>query len=112
MTTAEGNSAKNPASFADAVPLTQERIDLAATRLLTGAREIAAEHPDGIEDGARQLVELSGGDVAVVSRARRIAVARMESEPSGLNKQIVSLIRRALEVGANGWVMHETEPPP
>ena len=89
-----------------------DRTDFDAARLLLEAGEIAEGSLEGIEDGARQLVELSGGDIAVISRARRVAAAQMEANPSALNKQIVSLIRRALEVGMDRWTMHETGPLP
>jgi len=83
-----------------------------STRLLARVDEMAAQRLEGIEDAARTLVESSGGGLAVVSAARRLAVARVEADPSIHNKQVLALIRRAIELGMFRWQMDDTHPVP
>lgn len=91
-------------------PGPDRQLETAVERLLSRADDLARGYLAGIEDAAHQLVELSGGDVRVVSEARRLAAARLESEASTQNKQVMALIRRALEVGMGHWSMAETRP--
>jgi hypothetical protein len=82
----------------------------AVARLLARADELAESCLEGIEDAARELAELAGNDAAAVSEARRVVTRRLESDATRHNKQVMSLIRRTLEVGMARWRMQDTRP--
>ena len=99
-----------PAGVQAGSPGLDRPLETAVARLLTRADELARGYLEGIEDAAHQLVELAGGDISVVSEARRLAAARLGSDASTQNKQVMALIRRTLEVGMGEWSMDETRP--
>lgn len=78
-------------------------LDERASDLLTRAEQIAAGPLEGIDDAARELARLTGGDLRVLERARRAAISASRDAPSPAARQTVSLLRRALEVGAWDW---------
>ena len=91
-------------------PGPDRQLETAVAGMLSRADDLARGDLEGIEDAAHQLIELAGGDVRVVSEARRLAAARLESDASTQNNQVMALIRRALEVGMGQWSMEETRP--
>jgi len=79
--------------------------------LLDRAYELAASRLEGINEAALELADLTG-DRLVIERAYRVVAARVRTQPSHANKQAVSLIRRAIEVGMERWTWSETKPVP
>ena len=78
--------------------------------ILARAHEMADEPLEGIEEAARELADLAGGDVAVVARIRQVAADNVDAEPDRHNKQVLSLVRRAIEVGRWDWDAYEATP--
>jgi hypothetical protein len=85
-------------------PPIDERVQVVLAR----AYEIASGALEGINEAAVELEELAGDDVRVVERARRIVADRMAADPSHANRQVASLIRRAIELGDWRWTWDET----
>ena len=79
-------------------------------RILARAHEMADEPLEGIDEAARELAELAGGDVAVVARIRQRAADAVKAEPDRHNKQVLSLVRRAIEIGRWDWDAYEATP--
>jgi len=71
--------------------------------LLQRARALAAGPLDGIETAARVLAEEAEGDLPAMQHARRAALDAEAADPTPAAKQVVSLLRRALEVGDWDW---------
>ncbi|HYA68070.1 MAG TPA: hypothetical protein VED63_04975 [Acidimicrobiales bacterium] len=67
------------------------------------ACQLADSHLEGINEAAEELAAMSGVDLAVISKARRMALERMSACPDHAAKQVVWLIRRAIEVGGWRW---------
>jgi len=78
-------------------------LDERASDLLARAEQIAVGPLEGIDDAARELAQSTGGDLRVLERARRAALSAARDAPSPGARQTVSLLRRALEVGAWDW---------
>jgi hypothetical protein len=76
------------------------------------AYEMAASSLEGINEAALELADLSGVDVAVITAAWRRALEMVEVSPDHATKQVVSLLRRALELGNWRWEMVETREVP
>jgi hypothetical protein len=81
-------------------------------RLLQRAYELAAGHLEGINEAAFELAEVAGDDRRVVERAVRVVAERVRVDPSHANKQVASLIRRAIELGMGRWQWSDTDPVP
>jgi hypothetical protein len=79
--------------------------------LLLRAYEMAASPLAGIEEAAKELARLAG-DSVTISTARRIVLGRVEAGGGPGDQQVASLLRRALELGATGWVWDDTKPVP
>lgn len=82
-----------------AIPRWEDELEGRVTALLGRAHEIAAGHLDGINDAAEELAALTQGDLRVLYLARRTALQQLASRPDRETRQVISLIRRALEVG-------------
>jgi hypothetical protein len=79
-------------------------------RILARAHQMADEPLEGIDEAAKELAALAGGDVAVVARLRQVAAANVDAEPDRHNKQVLSLVRRAIEIGRWDWDAYEAAP--
>lgn len=77
--------------------------DRLALLVIGRADELAGGPLSGVEQAAGELAELAGGDVEVISRAQLRAAERAEREPTMVHKQVVALIRQAIEVGRWDW---------
>lgn len=80
-----------------------DHLDEAAGALLARAAEIASGPLEGIEEAAKELAAMTGGDLRVLERARRLALEAERADPGRLSRQVVSLLRRAIEVGRWDW---------
>jgi hypothetical protein len=89
-----------------------EDLDDRVTALLARAYEFADRHLEGIDEAAEELAEMSGEDLTVISQARRMVLERMAGRPDRATKQVVSLIRRAIELGSWRWHWEDTGPVP
>jgi len=69
--------------------------------VLARAYQLAQGPLAGIEDAAKDLVSLSGGDASALSSARREVLARLQNTHDRDDRQVASLLRRAIELG--GW---------
>ena len=81
-------------------------------RLLQRAYELAAGYLEGINEAALELAEVAGDDRLVIERAVRIVAERVRIDPSHANKQVASLIRRAIELEMWRWQWSDTNPVP
>lgn len=81
-------------------------------RMLTRAYELAVSHLDGINEAALELADIAGDDGRVMERAVRVVAARVEVAPTRVNKQVASLVRRAIELGMDRWTWADTKPVP
>lgn len=84
-------------------PSSSRSVDEQATALLRRARRLADGPLAGIEDAARQLAGAARGDLSVLARARRLALAAADRSNERRDRQVVALLRRALEVGHWCW---------
>lgn len=100
-------SPSDSAPNGEALPL-EERVE----RVLARAYGMARSHLEGINEAAEELAALAGEDRRVIERARRTAVERVTSRPDRDNLQVLSLIRRAIELGDRRWQWEETRPVP
>ena len=80
-------------------------------QLLNRAYEIAASQLEGINEAALELAALVG-DRRVIERAVRVLAERVHEHPTRANKQVASLIRRAIELGMSRWDWADTKPVP
>jgi hypothetical protein len=80
--------------------------------LLARAYQLANSDLDGLNDAAEELAALSGQDVAVISRARRVVLEQLATNPDRTTNQVASLIRRAIEVGTGRWDWEDSGPVP
>jgi hypothetical protein len=87
-------------------------LDDQVTALLARAHQYADSHLEGIDEAAEELAKMSGEDLTVISQARRVALERMAADPDRVTKQVVSLIRRAIELGGWRWRWDNTGPVP
>jgi hypothetical protein len=87
---------------------TDERL----ARLLARGYELAASDLEGINEAALELADLAGDDRLVIERAVRVMAQRVKADPSRANKQVASLVRRAIELGLHRWAWAETNPVP
>jgi hypothetical protein len=74
--------------------------------------ELAASHLEGINEAALELADAAGDDRRVMERAFRVVAERVRVDPSHANKQVASLIRRAIELGMWRWYWDDTRPLP
>jgi hypothetical protein len=81
-------------------------------RLLERGYEFAASQLEGIDEAALELADLAGDDRRTIEQAFRVVAARVRREPSHANKQVASLIRRAIELGMWRWEWEDTKPVP
>jgi hypothetical protein len=95
----------------DPPPTNPSRIDPAVDKLLALARELAESPLEGINEAAEELAVL-GQDRRVIERAIRAAREQAHADPTPTNKQIASLIRRAVELGMSKWDWDDTKPVP
>jgi hypothetical protein len=80
--------------------------------LLDRGYELAASRLEGINEAALELAEAAGDDRRVMERAIRVVAERVRVEPSHANKQVASLIRRAIELGMWRWDWEDTRQVP
>jgi len=80
--------------------------------LLGRAYELARSNLAGLEEAAKELASMSGDSPAAISGARRVALERLARTSGQVDLQVVSLLRRAIEVGASRWTWEETKPVP
>jgi hypothetical protein len=80
-------------------------------RLLDRAYEFAGSDLEGINEAAIELAQLTDQSW-VMERAFRIAAERVRDDPTRVNKQVASLIRRAIELGMYRWKWLDTNPVP
>lgn len=78
--------------------------------VLARAYQLARGPLAGVEDAAKDLVSVSGGDATAISAARREVLARLQRSPE--DKQVASLLRRAIELGAWELQWADTRPVP
>lgn len=75
-----------------------------AGQILERCRELATGHLEGTESPADDLVETAEGDRRGMEIARRQVLADLDREPGDrVAKQMLSLLRRALERGVWDW---------
>jgi len=67
--------------------------------LLRRANDLASSHLQGINEAAEELAEMTKGDLRVLFRARRLTLERLSHQSDATTHQVMSLIRRALELG-------------
>ena len=80
--------------------------------LLNRAYELAASPLEGINEAALEVAELAGDDRLVIERAFRAMSDRVRADPSHANKQVASIVRRAIELGMWRWEWDDTKPVP
>jgi hypothetical protein len=80
--------------------------------LLDVGYELAARPLEGINEAALELAGAAGDDRRVMERAFRVVAERVRVEPNHANKQVASLIRRAIELGMWRWEWDDTPPVP
>ena len=80
--------------------------------LLDRGYELAASRLEGINEAALELADAVGDDRRVMERAFRVVAERVRVEPSHANKQVASLIRRAIELGMWRWDWDDTRQVP
>jgi hypothetical protein len=80
--------------------------------LLERGYELAASQLEGINEAALELADAAGGNRRVMERAFRVVAKRVRVDPSHANKQVASLIRRAIELGMWQWDWDDTRPVP
>ena len=76
--------------------------------LLERGYELAASQLEGINEAALELADAAGDNRRVMERAFRVVAERVRVEPSHANKQVASLIRRAIELGMWRWDWDDT----
>ena len=81
--------------------------DPGVQRVLGRALEFADQELSGIEEAAKELAQLAGGDVAVMEAAIRRTRAEAQSGGDRRIKQVASLLRRALEIGVWEWERYQ-----
>ena len=87
-----------------------EEVEQAAKLILARAHELSALPLAGLEQAARELADICGGDGLAVTRALRVAKTDMAAEPDRQNKQVIALIRRAIEIGMSNWDFENSPP--
>jgi hypothetical protein len=80
--------------------------------LLDRGYELAASRLEGINEAALELANAAGDDRRVMEQAFRVVAERVHVEPSHANKQVASLIRRAIELGMWRWDWEDTRQVP
>jgi hypothetical protein len=93
-------------------PSNLENFDNRVAALLARAYQLADSNLEGINEAAEELAEMSGEDLAVISKARRVVLERMTAKPDSATKQVAWLIRRAIELGGWRWRWEDTGPLP
>jgi hypothetical protein len=83
-------------------------VERRAQQVLVRGHELARLPLESIEQAAAELVELSAKNSDAVTHAYRVARSQLEADPSTENKQVVSLIRRSIEIGMGHWSFEET----
>ena len=86
--------------------------DSKLSHLLERGYELAASQLEGINAAALDLADAAGGNRRVMERAFRVVAERVRVDPSHANKQVASLIRRAIELGMWRWNWDDTRPVP
>lgn len=89
-----------------------EDLDDRVLALLARAYQLANSDLEGINEAAEELVAMSGEDLAVISKARRMVLERVAAGPDRATRQVASLIRRAIELGGSRWRWDDTRPVP
>ncbi|HUB70593.1 MAG TPA: hypothetical protein VL984_09235 [Acidimicrobiales bacterium] len=79
--------------------------------LLDRAYKMAGSQLDGVEQAAKELAVLCG-DSSTASAARRVVLGRLEAGGDRVDRQVASLLRRAIELGAGLWAWDNTKPLP
>lgn len=75
-----------------------------AGAVLGRCRQLASGYLEGIEDAADELVATAQGDRSAIEVARREVLATLARQPDDrVAKQMLSLLRRALERGQWKW---------
>jgi hypothetical protein len=80
--------------------------------LLDRGYQLAASQLEGINEAALELADAAGDDRRVMERAIRVVAERVRVEPSHANKQVASLLRRAIESGMWRWDWDDTRQVP
>jgi hypothetical protein len=80
-----------------------DQLSQRAAALLARAYQLADSELEGIDEAAQELAAMTGDDLTVIDRARRLTIDRLAESPDRATKQVASLIRRALEVGMSRW---------
>jgi hypothetical protein len=80
--------------------------------LLDRGYELAASRLEGINEAALELADAAGDDRRVMERAIRVVAERVRVDPSHANKQVASLLRRAIELGMWRWDWDDTRQVP
>jgi uncharacterized protein (DUF2267 family) len=80
--------------------------------LLDRGYELAAGRLEGINEAALELADAAGDDRRVMERAIRVVAERVRVDPSHANKQVASLLRRAIELGMLRWDWDDTRQVP
>jgi hypothetical protein len=80
-----------------------EDLDAAVEKFLAEAYEMAQSPISAFNDAAEALAAKADRDRRVIERARRVVQDRLQTEPDHLTKQVLSLLRRALELGEWDW---------
>ncbi len=86
--------------------------DVQLRGLLDRGYELAARQLEGINEAALELAGAAGDDRRVMERAFRVVAERVRVNPNHANKQVASLIRRAIELGMWRWEWDDTQPVP
>ena len=89
-----------------------EDLDGQVAALLARAYQLANSDLEGINEAAEELAAMSGEDLAVISKARRVVLERVAAGPDHDTRQVNSLIRRAIELGGWRWRWEDTGPAP
>jgi hypothetical protein len=78
-------------------------LDAAVEKFLAEAYEVARSPISAFNDAAAALAAKADRDRRVIERARRVVQNRLQTEPDHLTKQVLALLRRALELGEWDW---------
>jgi hypothetical protein len=80
-----------------------EDLDAAVEKFLAAAYELAQSPISAFNDAAEALAGKADRDRRVIERARRVVQTRLQTGNNHLTKQVLSLLRRALELGEWDW---------
>lgn len=80
--------------------------------LVEHATRLAGSDLDGIEKAASEIAALAEGNGTAITAAYRLAMTEARSDHTTTAKQVVAIVRRAIEIGMSRWDFEETAPPP